>query len=849
MNILFTTLSTRSKNPYTCYYITDNCKDKERKGKYDTWCSGIHQQEPGAKKFLAEERIDKIVMFGSKATYDSNTESELLNKELPLKDWYGKLEDMTVEQMNQLSSFRFLICRLADFVYGKSENDEADSDSKKIDFTTKTDCAYASDRDDFDNYQNLNKLMPCAKQSEKSISAVFIPDRTNNDTENLKALIRELIKGADADHPNHLFMDMQGGERTKIYVNNALLQLLSNQDDVYFAKLERVVATQFDPSAVFVENKNRIIDETNRYRIVDLVSGMNAFLKYGKSDLLKDYVVKLEREAGFVVDESIKELIFGICDIDNAITYCRIKENLNEEIQSEESGTVYLMAAIRRLKNAIEAIDEKKSADKPGYIGNYFDILIDGIKSDFGKLLESDEIDVIALIDWCIKKNNYITATAIAEDSLPAYFVKHGILYYAKSKEELGQAEKYFSYQRAINPDRQKHLFYDINHFFVKNYLSRIKVYPYYEDSNLDIDYNNTLYLNLALKNCSRNNNNFPVSLYTCTKIVEETRLDNNISYPVREPLVNRVLTLYSFVSYNRNCLAHASNESGVRPKTLKKRFKELMDLIRKPGDLRPQWQQKQTILYLNDAVIRDKEDKIKSERNEMIKSEIAYEIRDHEYGIANYYVTQKSKLIRLYSEVYATHQILYALSGLAANWGAWKNLTIDNMQESQETVGKLLKFLADEKNRPFIELLIKYCNKNNNPVPQFANIKKSTEDYIQDSVVVEDADVLRIIKNEIHSLKDLYDKVQSYANLDAWNAFCAEKKEIIQEAWKQKGADDEKAENRAQLIALLSALKQDDTQKSKKIDVPEWKKIVSFFFDDEKSFDFLLKQLRLDRP
>ena len=134
MNILFTTLSTRSKNPYTCYYITDNCKDKERKGKYDTWCSGIHQQEPGAKKFLAEERIDKIVMFGSKATYDSNTESELLNKELPLKDWYGKLEDMTVEQMNQLSSFGFLICRLADFVYGKSENDEADSDSKKIDF-------------------------------------------------------------------------------------------------------------------------------------------------------------------------------------------------------------------------------------------------------------------------------------------------------------------------------------------------------------------------------------------------------------------------------------------------------------------------------------------------------------------------------------------------------------------------------------------------------------------------------------------------------------------------------------------------------------------------------------------
>ena len=837
MNILFTTLSTRTENPHTCYYITDNCKDEELKGKYNTWCSGIHQQEPGAKKILAEEKIDKIVMFGSKETYDPNADAGLIKTDLCLNDWVGKLNDKSEKEMNELSSLRFLVCRLADFVYGKPVKNETDRASKELDFTTKTDSVYAANKKVFEQYLLLNKLSPTASSNGSPITFVFIPDRTDNDTENLKALISELIKGADADHPNHLFMDMQGGERTKIYVNNALLQLLSNQDDVYYAKLERVVATQFDRKAELDEDKNRIIDETNRYRIVDLVSGMNAFLKYGKSDLLKDYIEKLQKETSFVIDENIKELIGGICDIDNAITYCRIKENLSEENQSEDSGTVYLMAAIRRLKNAIEKIEDEKSADKPGYIGNYFDILIDGIKSDFGKLLESDEIDVIALIDWCIKKNNYITATAIAEDSLPSYFVKHGILYYAKSKAELEQAEKYFSYQR-VTPNKQKYLFYDINHFFVKNYLSYIKVYPYYDESNLDIDYNNTFYLNLALKNCSRDKNNFPVSLYTCTKMVEETRVDNdnNNSYTVREPLANRILTLYSFVSYNRNCLAHASNESGVKPETLKKRFKELMDLIRKPEDLKPHWQQKQTILYLNDAVIRDKEDKIKSERNEIIKSEIEYEICNHEYGMANYYVTQNPKLIKLYSEVYATHHLLHALSGLSANWGAWKDLATDNMQKSKETVGKLLKYLADEKNRSFIELLIKYCDENSNPVPQFANIKKSTKDYIQESAVVEDADVLRIIKNEIRSLKDLYDKAQFYADLKEWE----KKKAAIQEAWNQKGADDEKAENRAQLISLLSVL-------GNKY-VPEWKKIVSFFLDNEKSFGFLLKQLRLDR-
>ena len=67
MNILFTTLSTRSKNPYTCYYITDNCKDKERKGKYDTWCSGIHQQVPQAINACTE--IGQVEAVGVMETF------------------------------------------------------------------------------------------------------------------------------------------------------------------------------------------------------------------------------------------------------------------------------------------------------------------------------------------------------------------------------------------------------------------------------------------------------------------------------------------------------------------------------------------------------------------------------------------------------------------------------------------------------------------------------------------------------------------------------------------------------------------------------------------------------------
>lgn len=368
MNILFTTLSTRSKNPHTCYYITDNCKDPEKKGKYDTWCSGIHQQEPGAKKFLAEEKIDRIVMFGSKETYDPDADKRLLKSDSVLKDWVGQLNNISVEEMNKLSSLRFLVCRLADFVYNK-------------DYSEITDSAYAADKVYHIHYNVLEKLTPSANSKNGSISFIFIPDEIENQsndngknenqnknkskTENLKALIDEL-KGKDSKHFNHLYMDMQGGERTKIYVNNALLQLLSSQkseedennpqnaNSVYYTTLERVVATQFDPRAVFDENKNRIVDETNRYRIVDLVSGMNAFFKFGKSDLLKDYLEKLKQEAGFAVDENVDELIKRICDIDNAITFCRIKESSDEENKEIKSGTIYLMDAIKGLQAIID---------------------------------------------------------------------------------------------------------------------------------------------------------------------------------------------------------------------------------------------------------------------------------------------------------------------------------------------------------------------------------------------------------------------------------------------------------------------------------------------------------------
>ena len=641
MNILFTTLSIRSQNPRTCFYITDNYKHEDCKGKYNIWCSGIHQQEPGAKKFLAEEKIEKIVIFGSDATYHPESDEELFHTELSL--WNGKLDTISKEEMDKLSSLRFLIYRLADFVYGNSE---------------KSDKAYLTDEVYFKYYEKLVQLKPFADLPDK-IPVVFIPDKikiitedeNSNQTiiqsENLKALVNEL-KGNSTDS-NYLFMDMQGGDRTKVYINNALLQLLGNQEKVYFTELKRVVATQFDYRAVFDESKNRIVDETNRYRIVDLVSAMNAFFNHGKSKQLKLYLENLQKETDFIIDDNIRKLIDSIVEMDSAITYCRINESSEEENKNPGSGTVYLKTAVYNLRTAVNNITIDMNTNKTNYIGNYFDILIDGIKADLGELLNEGDIDIIALIDWCVKKENYVVATAIAEDSLPSFFVRHGILYYAQNAEELEKAKLYFKYRFITSESYSTFTFKDINHFFIKTYLGDLNAYPNCKyDLYPRLERANSL--STIINNTAEDNKNYPINLYSDTKY---SKIDSPILSHKEDTAkhqakdVLQILVLYSFISFNRNCLAHANNESKVEPETLKDALEQLIELSKKYRNTFISDE-----IYLPEDTISQQAGyekdlkKIKElwepEKKSIIKKEIEYELeyRNNPYGMMNIYIT-----------------------------------------------------------------------------------------------------------------------------------------------------------------------------------------------------------------
>lgn len=838
MNILFTTLSIRSQNPRTCFYITDNYKHEDCKGKYNIWCSGIHQQEPGAKKFLAEEKIEKIVIFGSDATYHPESDEELFHTELSL--WNGKLDTISKEEMDKLSSLRFLIYRLADFVYGNSE---------------KSDKAYLTDEVYFKYYEKLVQLKPFADLSDKT-PVVFIPDKikiitedeNSNQTiiqsENLKALVNEL-KGNSTDS-NYLFMDMQGGDRTKVYVNNALLQLLGNQEKVYFTELKRVVATQFDYRAVFDESKNRIVDETNRYRIVDLVSAMNAFFNHGKSKQLKLYLENLQKETDFIIDDNIRKLIDSIVEMDSAITYCRINESSEEERKNPGSGTVYLKTAVYNLRTAVNNITNDMNTNKTNYIGNYFDILIDGIKADLGELLNEGDIDIIALIDWCVKKENYVVATAIAEDSLPSYFVRHGILYYAQNAEELEKAKLYFKYRFITSESYHTYSFKDINHFFIKTYLGNLNAYPNCKyDLYPRLNRANNLFAIIDVT--AGGNKNFPVNLYTDTECSEidppilSLKEDAN-KHQAKDVL--QILVLYSFVAFNRNCLAHANNESKVEPETLKDALEQLIKLLKKYRDRcisDESYLPEDTISQQagHEKDLKEIKKLWESEKKSIITDEIKYELeyRNKPYGMMNYYITTRQDFIKHnngyqypkkygYMNVYALSPLLVPLIQLYNSFGRKRYPAFDKKEA----------LIKDKEFALFAKLLIDYYNKDKSDeeMISYKNFSKKQFSADKQSDKSSKKEYTEITIN-IEFLNDFLKSSPDNPTEKDWIDYCDNHKSEFNIKIKKGGTKNEIEQNASKLNSLFDCIGGYRN--------PDWKKIIYHFLEND--FDTLLEALK----
>ena len=137
-------------------------------------------------------------------------------------------------------------------------------------------------------------MVPLDVNKERAIGVKFVAEQDDKEQkDNILGIVNTILGiSTDPEEEICLYMDMQGGNRTSGFVRNAVVSILNNQTTSRVS-LKFIVATNFNGSTI---SENEIVDETRRYKITDLVSGMNAFLRYGKADMIKQYCRELQVE-------------------------------------------------------------------------------------------------------------------------------------------------------------------------------------------------------------------------------------------------------------------------------------------------------------------------------------------------------------------------------------------------------------------------------------------------------------------------------------------------------------------------------------------------------------------------
>ena len=352
---------------------------------------------------------------------------------------------------------------------------------------------------------------------------VFVPSEREDGgaaVENIREMV-EAIRSAGGDGASiELYIDMQGGNRTDGYVRSAVLSILENEFGSRF-KIRQVIATNF-----MRENfSNEIVDETLRYSITDLVSGMNAFIRYGKAAQLQEYFRETKQNY-----KKLNALLDAMASIDKSITSC--------DIHRMEEG-------IKKLKDSLR----KKNQGPADRNAEIFSVLEEGIRRDYGSLLDTDEsINYIDLIRWALRKDFFQQALTVVEAKLPEQLVSRGILYYPKEQES--RLENYRHYKADTYP-----------YIFAKSYLLAYVLGWRKPQGKLPREKETKIPLLLPLE----------VPLSDKTSV--------GISFSATPESVSALLLTYNQLADMRNSLNHASaDKNRAKPETIVKKIRQLFD-------------------------------------------------------------------------------------------------------------------------------------------------------------------------------------------------------------------------------------------------------------------------------
>ena len=171
---------------------------------------------------------------------------------------------------------------------------------------------------------------------------------------------------------------------------------------------------------------NRISDDTKFYGISDLLTGCRSFLRYGKTDLLMEYWKKQNNH-----DPYIERLLYAMRNIDYGISLC--------DISDIERG----VNSLRKLFNEGPFVP-----DSDDIVEQYFALVIEAIKQDYGVMVRGDRTDFIDLVKWAYRKDFWQQTLTLIESRAPEDMLNRGIFYYCDSEEHKEDVIKNWSVDR-----------------------------------------------------------------------------------------------------------------------------------------------------------------------------------------------------------------------------------------------------------------------------------------------------------------------------------------------------------------------------------------------------------------
>lgn len=453
------------------------------------YCDGISIGEAGAKYIMSHNNIDEIVVLGSGATFEPGEEGV----RIPLKNYSG----YSANNIESLSEYGFFLYRLLQFQSGvdlESIDVLEDMDPDRARLLTDSCVKFTEDfvRDnptatkenmfhylsqDEDAEQRLYSYIPDITRKDKrwlkryifsklpgssrltsldvndGLLISFIPSDRDEGTkiasgDNIVKIVQSLYKSDDVKI--NLYVDMQGLESSAGYSILAVLSILCGEAGSNFEIKEIITSHRSkDLFATPIDN-----NEMARYEINTLMSGMEAFIKYGKVSIIENYWKKTG-----IKNDHIDRLVNAMRWVDDGISLCNISD---------------LEYGIRLLK---EVFKDPFMGELPEFESNVFQILERGIRNDYGALLTEKELNCITLIKWAFRKKFYQQCITIIESRIPEELVERGIFYYWETDKDKEQFLKAMNYEFYDTPIRDRYSFKALSHHYVKFHV-RGHVHP-----------------------------------------------------------------------------------------------------------------------------------------------------------------------------------------------------------------------------------------------------------------------------------------------------------------------------------------------------------------------------------